>query len=509
MDYEIVLVGLNHRTAQVNVRERFALVHHTDPENWALTLGGPIQEALILSTCNRVELLAMGTGDVRSRMLELWAKARDASVADLEPYVYTYHNDDAVRHLFSVASSLDSMVLGEPQILGQLKDAYRKASASHATGVILNHLLHKAFSVAKRVRTETAVASSAVSISYAAVELAKRIFGTMDGHKAMLVGAGEMAELAATHLVQNGISEILVSNRTFSRAEDLARFYKGTAVPFDQLFRALEKVDIVITSTGAPEAIIHAKDIRSVLKARRNRPMFFIDIAVPRDVDPDVNSLDNVYLYDIDDLREVVEENLAARRSEAVKAQGIVEEEMHTFHEWVERLNVQPIIKQLVHLGQETIESEVARTMRRLGSDDEAVREALVSMGQALIKKFLHAPISYLKEGDASTSSRNILTIQQVFNLDGHTQSRFARHHAPQVTGEGAVPAFSCPGAARAAARTAEAARDIDAAMEEVSAEARSTQGRCPVCGTQHASCPGTDTRKTSCQDGMPCVSTS
>ena len=327
MDCEIVLVGLNHRTAQVNVRERFALVNHTSPEEWALPLGGPIQEALILSTCNRVELLAMGTGDVRSRMLELWASARNASPRDLEPYVYTYHNDDAVRHLFSVASSLDSMVLGEPQILGQLKDAYRKAAASHATGVILNHLLHKAFSVAKRVRTETAVASSAVSISYAAVELAKRIFGTMENHKAMLVGAGEMAELAATHLVQNGISEILVSNRTYSRAEDLARFYNGRAVPFEKLCEALREVDIVITSTGAPEAIIHASDIKAVLKARRNRPMFFIDIAVPRDVDPDVNSLDNIYLYDIDDLKEVVEENLAARRSEAIKAQAIVEED--------------------------------------------------------------------------------------------------------------------------------------------------------------------------------------
>ena len=501
MDCEIVLVGLNHRTAQVNVRERFALVNHTSPEEWALPLGGPIQEALILSTCNRVELLAMGTGDVRSRMLELWASARNASPRDLEPYVYTYHNDDAVRHLFSVASSLDSMVLGEPQILGQLKDAYRKAAASHATGVILNHLLHKAFSVAKRVRTETAVASSAVSISYAAVELAKRIFGTMENHKAMLVGAGEMAELAATHLVQNGISEILVSNRTYSRAEDLARFYKGRAVPFERLCEALREVDIVITSTGAPEAIIHASDIKAVLKARRNRPMFFIDIAVPRDVDPDVNSLDNIYLYDIDDLKEVVEENLAARRSEAIKAQAIVEEEMQNFHSWVERLSVQPIIKQLVHIGQEAIDDEVARTMRRLGSDDEAVREALEYMGQALVKKFLHAPISYLKEGDSANASRNILTIQQVFNLDGHSQSRFALSHHEQAEQEkraqAAVPSFTCPGAARAAARNAEVTRDLDAAMEE----AKSRQ------------CSENDTRSTdskSCTDGgMPCVSTS
>ena len=355
--------------------------------------------------------------------------------------------------------------------------------------------------MAKRVRTETAVASSAVSISYAAVELAKRIFGTMENHKAMLVGAGEMAELAATHLVQNGISEILVSNRTYSRAEDLARFYNGRAVPFEKLCEALREVDIVITSTGAPEAIIHASDIKAVLKARRNRPMFFIDIAVPRDVDPDVNSLDNIYLYDIDDLKEVVEENLAARRSEAIKAQAIVEEEMQNFHSWVERLSVQPIIKQLVHIGQEAIDDEVARTMRRLGTDDEAVREALECMGQALVKKFLHAPISYLKEGDSANASRNILTIQQVFNLDGHSQSRFALSHHEQAEQEkraqAAVPTFTCPGAARAAARNAEVTRDLDAAMEE----AKSRQ------------CSENDTRSTdskSCTDGgMPCVSTS
>ena len=200
MDCDIVLVGLNHRTAAVDVRERFALVKHTDPDTWALPLGGAIHESLILSTCNRVELLAMGTGDVADQMLRHWAMARGAKVEDLKPYTYSYVNAEAVRHLFSVASSLDSMILGEPQILGQLKQAYRKAAACHATGVILNHLLHKAFSVAKRVRTETAVASSAVSISYAAVELAKRIFGTMQGHRAMLIGAGDAASVALKDL---------------------------------------------------------------------------------------------------------------------------------------------------------------------------------------------------------------------------------------------------------------------------------------------------------------------
>lgn len=233
MDCDIVLVGLNHRTAGVDVRERFALVDFCSRENWALPCDDVIGEAMILSTCNRVELLATGHGDVAGRILERWATARGTDPEELRPYVYIYKNMDAVRHLFSVASSLDSMILGEPQILGQLKSAYRKAAACHATGVILNRLLHKAFSVAKRVRTETAVASSAVSISYAAVELAKRIFGEMQHHKAMLVGAGEMAELAATHLLQAGVDEILVANRTFSRGEELARQFNGRALPLN------------------------------------------------------------------------------------------------------------------------------------------------------------------------------------------------------------------------------------------------------------------------------------
>lgn len=472
MDCDITLVGLNHRTAAVDVRERFALAHHTDPDNWALPVGGAVHEALILSTCNRVELLAMGTGDVRGQMIKAWAKTRGARPEDLEPYIYTYHNDDAVRHVFSVASSLDSMVLGEPQILGQLKSAYRKASDCHATGVILNHLLHKAFSVAKRVRTETAVASSAVSISYAAVELAKRIFGSMNNHKAMLIGAGEMAELAATHLMQNGIAEIVVANRTFSRAQELASFYRGRAVPFEEFPQALSDVDIVITSTGSTDPIIHAKDLKSVLKTRRNRPMFFIDIAVPRDVDPDVNGLDNIYLYDIDDLREVVETNRASRRGEAIKAEGIVEEEMLAFHEWLERLDVQPTIKQLVHMNQDAIIDEVNRTMRRLGSNDEELRQALESMGQALAKKFLHAPLTFLKEGDHAASSRRILTIKEVFNLDGHCPCRTGA--TQRLSEEG-----SCLGAAGAA-----------------------STGQCParIRREQEEACKS--------QEGMPCVST-
>ncbi len=420
MDCDIFLVGLNHRTAGVDVRERFALANHCDEEHWALPCTGAVSESIILSTCNRVEILAAGTGEVAEQVLRNWAGARKSDVEELRPYVYVHKNLEAVRHLFSVASSLDSMVLGEPQILGQLKTAYRKAVKSRATGVILNRLLHKAFSVAKRVRTETAVASSAVSISYAAVELAKRIFGDMREHKAMLVGAGEMAELAAMHLLQAGIADILVANRTLVRGQELAKQFNGHAIPFEDMPRHLLDVDIIITSTGSQEPIIRARDIRAALKVRKNRPMFFIDIAVPRDIDPDVNGLDNVYLYDIDDLKEVVEENLATRRDEAAKAAEIVNEEVVQFSRWLASLDMQPTIVDLIKKGQRAAEEELAKTLKRLGPVDDNTREALEAMAGALVRKLNHDPIMFLKHGGMSQEGNGprISIMRRIFNLD-------------------------------------------------------------------------------------------
>ncbi len=420
MDCDIFLVGLNHRTAGVDVRERFALANHCDEEHWAFPCTDTVNESIILSTCNRVEVLASGTGDVAEQVLRSWARARGTAIEDLKPYVYVHKNLEAVRHLFSVASSLDSMVLGEPQILGQLKTAYRNAVKSRATGVILNRLLHKAFSVAKRVRTETAVASSAVSISYAAVELAKRIFGDMREHKAMLVGAGEMAELAAMHLLQSGINEILVANRTLVRGQELAKQFNGRAIPFEQMPHYLLDVDIIITSTGSQEPIIRARDIRAALKARKNRPMFFIDIAVPRDIDPDVNGLDNVYLYDIDDLREVVEENLATRRDEAAKAAEIVNEEVTYFSKWLGSLDMQPTIVDLIKKSQSIAEEELAKTLKRLGPVDENTRVALEAMANSLVRKLNHDPIMFLKHGGMSQEGNGprISIMRRIFNLD-------------------------------------------------------------------------------------------
>lgn len=426
MDRDIYLIGLNHRTAPVEVRERFALTEHSDPETWAIPMEKSVPEVLILSTCNRVEILACGAGDVTGHVLRHWAAARHCSVEELRPHIYAYKDQEAVRHLFSVASSLDSMVLGEPQILGQLKEAYRKAVHNNSTGVICNKLLHKAFSVAKRVRTETAVASSAVSISYAAVELAKRIFGDMRNHSAMLIGAGEMAELAATHLLQAGVRKILVANRTFERGRELALQFGGEAIAFDALFDFLADVDIVIASTGSPEAVIRAKDLQRVLNLRKYHPMFFIDIAVPRDIDPDVNALDNVYLYDIDDLKEVVEENLAVRRDEAIKAGNIVEEEVNAFSRWLKSLDVQPTIVHLLRRGDRMAKEELTRTLKRLGPVDDETRHALEAMASALVRKFNHQPIAFLKRGavcEEGAASR-ISIMRSIFDLDSEHPER-------------------------------------------------------------------------------------
>lgn len=425
MDHTIHLIGLNHRSAAVEIRERFALTDFCSPETWAVPCGDGIDEALILSTCNRVEVLVVGQGDApRERALACWSRACGKSPGDLMPYIYQYRDKEAVRHLFFVASSLDSLVLGEPQILGQLKTAYRKAVDAGMAKLIINRLLHKSFSAAKRIRTETAVASSAVSISYAAVELAKRIFEDMGSHEALLIGAGEMAELAAMHLMQAGIRRIRVANRTMSRAQELASRIQGEAVPFDRLLDDLVETDIVISSTGAPEAIIHAADMRDVLRRRKHRPMFLIDIAMPRDIDPGVNNLDNIYLYDIDDLKEVVEENLSQRREEAEKAKAIVDAEVEEFCAWMHSLVLQPTIVDLVRRGESIMREELALTFKRLGTVDDSTREALEIMADSLVRRFNHAPLSFLRNGfhdgeeHGHDAMRAVDTIRRVFQLD-------------------------------------------------------------------------------------------
>lgn len=427
----IHLIGLNHRTAQVEIREKFALTEFTTPEKWPFLCHKhcissvqdklAVKESLILSTCNRVEMIVVYDGDYED-LLKVWCDIRHADINELRACMYHYQDEEAIRHVFRVASSLDSLVLGEPQILGQLKAAYRLSVQAGQAGLFINRLLHKAFSVAKRVRSETAVASSAVSISYAAVELAKRIFDDMSRNKALLLGAGEMAELAAMHLVNSGIQELKIVNRTLARAEELAQKIGGQAFPFDALKDCLVDTDIMISSTGAMQAIIHPELMQEVMQKRKNRSMFLIDIAMPRDIDPAVNNLDNVYVYDIDDLKEVVEENLANRKQEAAKASQIVDEEVKAFEFWRGFLKLQPTILDIEKKGDKIVQEEVAKTLRNIehmGIHNPQLHDALEKMAHAIVKKCHHAPLEYLHNSyKHNNGEQNTALLRSILKLD-------------------------------------------------------------------------------------------
>jgi len=418
----IVLLGVNHKTTPLAVREKLALSGEYEEALQVLGKLDAVKECFLLSTCNRVEVLF--TSDEPARASEkvldvLFSERMDKN--ELDQYVYNYVDEGAVEHLFMVASSLDSMIVGEAQILGQLKDAYRHAAETKSSGYVLNKLLHKAFSVAKRVRTETNIGASAVSISYAAVELAKKIFGDLKEKKVLLIGAGEMAELAAEHLVGQGVAGVVVANRTLENAVNLARCFNGRAVDLGELLEQLEQVDIVISSTGASELILTKDDVRSVMRERRNRPLFFIDIAVPRDLDAKINELGNVYLYDIDELKNVVEMNKSERDREAVKGERIVAEEKLKFNRWLENLVATPTIVELLNLVDEVVRCEVTKTSHKLknqGATEEQLK-AIEKMASAIAKKLMHSPIQYLKASNEEVSKvERITTIRSLFDLD-------------------------------------------------------------------------------------------
>ena len=419
----IVIVGLSHKTAPVEIREKlaFAPTAMERPLRQMLELPA-VAEGLIVSTCNRVELCA-ATREPDAAMAALrrfLVEYHEIDPDDINPSLYSYQGEEAIRHLFRVASSLDSMVLGEPQILGQIKTAYGYAAEFKTAGLILNRFLHKAFSVAKRVRTETAIAGNAVSVAFAAVELARKIFGTLEGKTVLLIGAGEMCELAARHFINNGVSQVHVTNRTFERAVKLAEEFKGRAIAFDDFPDHLHQIDIVLTSTGASTFILGPKKVEEVIKQRKNKPMFFIDIAVPRDIDPRVNDVANVYLYDVDDLQGVIAANLKERHKEAKKAEGIIEEEIVAFDRWLATLDVVPTIVALRSRFEEIRRAEVDKTfgaaLKNLGDKERRSVEALTS---AIINKLLHAPITLLKQeqNDDSTDS-SVHAVRTLFNLE-------------------------------------------------------------------------------------------
>ncbi len=419
---EIFLIGVNHKTAPVEVREKLAL-NQSDPPALKIFHSLPsCDEVVFLSTCNRVEVIvstSKGLDNAKAEISDTWINCSGVDPETFKKCIYEYVGLKAIRHIFRVASSLDSMVVGEPQILGQLKDAYRNALESGCCGQILNKLMPKAFSVAKRIRTETKIASQAVSISYAAVELAKKIFGDLTGKSAMLIGAGEMAELAAQHLKTNGISQLMVANRTLERAVELARALDGKAISLKELDDALIEVDIVISSTGAPGFIIRKEQIQNIMRPRRHRLLFFIDIAVPRDIDPKVNDIENVYLFDIDELKEVVEENKAERQKEAIKAERIIEAEIIKFDSWLSSLDIVPVIRGLQEKAEHIRKRELSRTFKNLKHLSEKDKRAIEKLTQSLVGKLLHDPILFLKKTDEQNRSEALYTISKIFSLNG------------------------------------------------------------------------------------------
>jgi glutamyl-tRNA reductase len=397
----IVVVGLSHKTAPVGIREKLAFSAEDMEASLQQMLAlSEIVEGLIVSTCNRVELYAVchqATSGI-AELRQFLADFHQLSSTALNPHLYDLEGSEAIRHVLRVAASLDSMVVGEPQILGQIKTAYNYACEFHSVGTILNRFLHKAFSVAKRVRNETQIASHAVSISFAAVELARKIFDSFEDKRVMLIGAGEMCELAAKHFVNNGVAEVLVTNRTFSRAEALAAEFSGRAVAFDSFQEDLPQVDIVLSSTGSPDYVLTATQLKEVGKVRRHRPMFIIDIAVPRDIDPLANKLNNLYLYDVDDLQGVVQANMNERRKEAVKAEKIIEEEVNQFQAWLATLEVKPTIVALRRQLEKMRRSEIDKTLAHLNGIGEEEKQAIEVLTSALINKILHHPTEILKQ---------------------------------------------------------------------------------------------------------------
>jgi glutamyl-tRNA reductase len=429
----IVDIGMNHETAPVELRECLA----GDSKSGEAALDVlrdlvAVKECLFISTCNRVEALftTETPEEAEASVIEFMSQMSRIPVRSFEPHLFIHRDRDAVRHVLRVASSLDSMIVGEPQILGQIKDSYSMATREKTTGVILNRLMHRAFHTAKRVRTETGICDAAVSVSYAAVELAKKIFYDLRGKKVLLIGAGEMAELAARNLVSQGVNSVTVANRTFERAVELARNFNGRPVAFEEIGSQLFEADIVISSTASPEYVITSEQVKSSFRKRRNRPLFFIDIAVPRDVEPQVNDLENAYVYDIDDLRGVIQLNKAQRAEEAFKAERIVEEEVIKFERWVNTLAVVPTIVSIKEKGETIRLAEIRKSIAGLGPLSPEQREGLEILTLSIVEKILNDPIVFLRRKSERPQATAYLDMaRKLFSLDQENDPEAEHEH--------------------------------------------------------------------------------
>lgn len=418
----ILLVGLNHKTAPVEVRERLAFTDEACAENLRLLVDGEmVREGLIVSTCNRVEVVAETRAPLAEsfdRIKGFLSESRRIGHDDFSRHLYSHEEERAVRHLFRVASSLDSMVVGEPQVLGQVRKAYSMALEAGTAGRILNRLVHHAFRTAKRVRSETGIAASAVSISYMAVELGRKIFGSLKGSTVLLVGAGEMAELSAQHLIGAGAARVLVANRTPATAEKLAAQFSGEAVAFSELAKHLASADIVICSTGASHYVITAEMARESLGARRNRPAFFIDISVPRNIDPAIGEMNNLFVFDIDDLESVIVSNIREREKEAERAELIVESEVMQFQQALRALDIGPAIGALRQKMQEMARQELERHRHKLGPLTPEQEKAIESLLISTVNKISHPVMHRMRRSYDTGSEENIQAWREIFGLE-------------------------------------------------------------------------------------------
>lgn len=419
---QLVVLGLNHKTAPVEVRECFSFSEEQIKAVFhKIHACGYIDECVILSTCNRTEMYAVvdNLDDIEILQRFLYDMAgTDEKIGD--SYFFYYFKEECMRHLFEVASSLDSLVIGEGQILSQVKKAYWLAKDNGMTSTILNTLFNRAIAVGKKVRTETRIAFSAVSISYAAVELAKKVLGDLTASNVLVLGAGKMSELTARHLVENGVKTIFVSNRNFERAKQLADTFSGIAVPFENFIQAAINADIVITSTGAPHYIVRAWDVAHIMPKRNEKPIIFIDIAVPRDVEPEVAAIHGAMLYNIDDLEAVVESNMKTRELEALKARKIIEEELNDIKAKFRYLSFRPIMAQLTDKAEKIRQREVKRALAKWPNISEEEKKRLENMSKMLVRKLLRDPMMRINEV-AGTEKEEVYvkTVKKLFKLNG------------------------------------------------------------------------------------------
>ncbi|MBF0506763.1 MAG: glutamyl-tRNA reductase [Nitrospirae bacterium] len=423
---KVIVIGLNHKTANVETREQLAFNGPKMEHGlYGLQKIRGIRELALLSTCNRVEIYACAEDALSAAedIKNFLAAFHNIARTGFEGSLYTHMESDAVRHVFRVASSLDSMIVGEPQILGQLKDIFDFALSKKTTGILLNKLMKTAISTAKRVRTETRIAENAVSISFAAVELAKKIFINLSEKNFMLLGAGEMAELAAHHLVNNGVKEVAVVNRTHERGCELAREFNGRAVRFEDFAHELARMDIIICSTGAPSYILNKEQMNRVMKERKHRPVFIIDISVPRNIDPEINKIENVYLYDVDDLQEVIDSNIIERKKEAEKAEHIVSEEVEKYVKWMSSLDSVPTVVALRRKAEEIRSEELEKFRSKFPDMNGEQLKAVEYLATAIVNKLIHPPTTALKD-DSEDRDELIAMIRKLYGINGEDLER-------------------------------------------------------------------------------------